>query len=51
MLSAGHNDDISAAGEPERGWGWLLDRFDIIQTDWCGMIKHFMEHREGSQRK
>ena len=48
VLSAGHNDDISAAGEPERGWGWLIDRgFDIIQTDWCGMLKHFMDHREG----
>ena len=52
VLSAGHNDDISAAGEPERGWGWLIDRgFDIIQTDWCGMMKHFMEHREGRQTK
>ena len=42
---------LLSAGEPERGWGWLIDRFDIIQTDWCGMMKHFMEHREGSQRK
>lgn len=50
VLSAGHNDDISAAGEPERGWGWLIDRgFDIIQTDWCGMLKQFMNHREGRQ--
>ena len=48
VLSAGHNDDISAAGEPERGWGWLIDRgFDIIQTDWCGMLRGFMDQREG----
>ncbi len=48
VLSAGHNDDISAAGEPERGWGWLIDRgFDIIQTDWCGMLKDFMHSRKG----
>lgn len=46
VLSAGHNDDISVAGEPERGWGWLIDRkYDIIQTDWCGALKHFMENR------
>ena len=50
VLSAGHNDDISAAGEPERGWGWLIDRgFDIIQTDWCGMLREFMQNRKGSQ--
>ncbi len=47
VLSAGHNDDISAAGEPERGWGWLIDRqFDIIQTDWCGMLRSFMNQRK-----
>lgn len=46
VLSAGHNDDISAAGDPERGWGWLIDKkFDIIQTDWCGMLKYFIANR------
>ena len=47
VLSAGHNDDVSAAGEPEKGWGWLLDKkFDIIQTDWCASLKSFMQSRE-----
>lgn len=46
VLAAGHNDDISVSGAPERGWGWLLDRgFDIIQTDWCGMLKAYMHNR------
>ena len=46
VLSAGHTDDVSVAGEPEKGWGWLLDKgFDIIQTDWCGMVKSYMENR------
>ncbi|MGI6238506.1 MAG: glycerophosphodiester phosphodiesterase family protein [Christensenellales bacterium] len=35
VLSAGHTDDVSAAGNPDAGWGWLAARgFDIIQTDW-----------------
>ena len=46
VLAAGHNDDISVSSTPERGWGWLLDRgFDIIQTDWCGMLKAYMNNR------
>lgn len=47
VLGAGHNDDISAAGKPEDGWGWLIDKkFDIIQTDWCGMLKAYMQNRK-----
>ncbi len=35
VLTAGHNDDISIAGNPDDGWGWLAEQgFDIIQTDW-----------------
>ena len=44
QLSAGHSDDISAAGDPEGGWGWLADRgFDLIQTDWPLMMRLFLE--------
>ena len=44
QLVAGHNDDISAAGDPESGWGWLADRgFDLIQTDWPLMLRLFLE--------
>ena len=43
VLSAGHNDDISVSGAPDEGWGWLLRKgFDIIQTDWCGMLKQYI---------
>lgn len=35
QLSGGHTDDVAVAGNPEYGWGWLIDKgFDIIQTDW-----------------
>ena len=44
VLSAYHNDDISAMGDEENGWGWLADRgFDIIQTDFLCHCKHFLE--------
>ncbi|MCH5198498.1 MAG: glycerophosphodiester phosphodiesterase family protein [Oscillospiraceae bacterium] len=47
VLSAGHNDDVSVTDDPEKGWGWLIDRgFDIIQTDWCGALKIFTENRK-----
>lgn len=46
VLSAGHNDDISVAGKPDEGWGWLIDKkFDIIQTDWCGSLKTYMQNK------
>ena len=44
QLVAGHNDDISAAGDPENGWGWLCDRgYDLIQTDWPLMMRLYLE--------
>lgn len=44
ILTAGHNDDISVTGSQDEGWGWLIDRkFDIIQTDWCLMLRNYME--------
>lgn len=44
VLSAGHNDDISLAGNPDDGWGWILNKgFDIIQTDWPVMLNRYME--------
>lgn len=45
-LSAGHSDDISVTGHPDAGWGWLADRgFDMIQTDWPGMLKNYLSKR------
>ena len=47
VLAAGHNDNISAPGRMDEGWGWLLDHgFNIIQTDWPMMLRHYMEHRK-----
>ena len=46
VLAAGHTDDRSVLGDPDGGWGWLLDRqFDMIQTDWCGMLRQYEESR------
>jgi len=46
VLASEHTDDISVAGEPEKGWGWLADRgFDIIQTDFLLNCKVFLENR------
>ncbi|MBQ7638161.1 MAG: glycerophosphodiester phosphodiesterase family protein [Clostridia bacterium] len=47
VLSAGHNDDVSVSDDPEKGWGWLIDRgFDVIQTDWCGQLRAFTDSRK-----
>lgn len=52
VLAAGHNDDISVAGQPDQGWGWLMDLgADIIQTDWPGMLRAYMNRRETEGRK
>lgn len=46
QLTAGHNDDVAIMGDPEYGWGWLIDKqFDIIQTDWVMPLRHFMGNR------
>ena len=46
VLAAGHDDDRSVTGDPEGGWGWLADRgFDMFQTDWCGLLRRFLENR------
>ena len=45
-LAGGHSDDASLTGDPDNGWGWLLDKgFDIIQTDWPLMLRQYMENR------
>ena len=48
VLSAGHTDNIAVTGEMDRGWGWLIDKgFDIIQTDWCLMLKSYIKKKTG----
>lgn len=46
ILSAGHTDDRAAAGDPQGGWGWLVDKgFDIIQTDWTAQLRGYLDQR------
>ena len=42
-LNAGHDDDISMAGNPAQGWGWLTNQgFDIIQTDHAEQLAKYL---------
>lgn len=44
QLAAGHSDDTALSSDPEAGWGWLARRgFDIIQTDWTGMLRDYLD--------
>ena len=44
QLSGGHSDDTALTVCPEYGWGWFADRpFDVIQTDWTGMLVNFLK--------
>ena len=51
VLTAGHTDDAAVMGDPEFGWGWLADRFDILQTDWPGRMRRFLEDTGRRYRK
>ena len=45
-ISAGHTDDVALKGDPDLGWGWFVQKkFDIIQTDWCSMLKNYLNCR------
>lgn len=45
-LSGGHSDDAAVTGDPDNGWGWLMDKgFDIIQTDWVLPLHHYINNR------
>ena len=44
QLAAGLSDDFSLVNDPDDGWGKLADMgYDIIQTDWTGMLVDFLE--------
>lgn len=45
-LSGGHTDDVAVTGDPDKGWGWIIDKgFDIIQTDWTLPLRQYMDNR------
>ncbi len=47
VISAYHTDDISLKDDPDKGWGWLLDKnVDFIQTDWLLMLKEYIALRK-----
>ena len=47
VLSAGLTDDASITQGPQAGWGKLADMgFDIIQTDWTGLLKDYLLRRK-----
>ena len=44
QLSGGHSDDTAFTNSMDYGWGWLADRgFDIIQTDWPGLLIDYLK--------
>lgn len=48
--NAHHTDSLSLL-EPDKGWGWLLDRgINIIQTDYAVELMHYEEKRKTSGR-
>ncbi|MBR7101362.1 MAG: glycerophosphodiester phosphodiesterase family protein [Clostridia bacterium] len=47
VISAHKTDDISLWDDPDKGWGWLIDKgVDFIQTDWLLMLKNYIAKRE-----
>ncbi len=46
QLAAGHSDDRAMRGDYDGSFGWLIDRgYDIIQTDWTGELKQYIDKR------
>ncbi len=44
QLAGGHSDDMALTKSEDEGWGWLADRgFDMIQTDWPGMLIDYLK--------
>ena len=52
QLSGGHSDDSALCQDMEYGWGWFAERpFDVIQTDWTGMLVQFLKDTGRYYRK
>ena len=46
VLSAGHTDDVAMLGDPDKGWGWIVEKgFDMIQTDWTLPFRNYLDRR------
>ncbi len=47
QIAAGHSDDTALTKSEDEGWGWLVDRgFDMIQTDWAGMLVDYLKRTD-----
>lgn len=47
VISAHHTDDISLTDDPDKGWGWLINKnVDFIQTDWLLALKTYLDRRK-----
>jgi len=51
-LVGGHDDHMSMLGNPDNGWGWLVDKgYDILQTDWVTDCIHYLRDNGKLYRK
>ena len=47
VIAAQHTDDVAVTGDPDKGWGWFMDKgFDIVQTDWLLAAKTYFAGKE-----
>ena len=47
----GYCDETAISDGPEAGWGDLIDRgFDVIQTDWPGLLSRYRDQRAVQER-
>lgn len=47
IINGYHSDDISLYDNPDKGWGWLIDKsVDFIQTDWLALVQKYIEKRK-----
>lgn len=52
VISACLTDDLSVSQSPDLGWGRLTDMgFDIIQTDWAGLLKNYLISKRANGHK
>ncbi|MBQ7839355.1 MAG: glycerophosphodiester phosphodiesterase family protein [Lachnospiraceae bacterium] len=52
QLTGGHSDDTALCRDMDLGWGWLAERgFDMIQTDWAGMLVDYLKEKNLLYRK
>lgn len=42
----GHDDDRSVKGDPDGGWGWLIERgFNVLMTDWPVQMAAYLRQK------